>query len=174
MKKGRTIVAEREKAESDSERMQARKEQRKKQKKSTLIGVLILVVMGLIIYLIGSQLVKETNEPITEVPTYEIRAEVIDEDNQEKISARTQAYISVLEADLADLGYKVVKVVLPTGMSRTLYVDLDGQKWYYKVDIDRGTAETAEDIARMTKYLSEKKLTPGYVDVRVPGKAVFK
>lgn len=68
----------------------------------------------------------------------------------------------------------VTKVILPTGASRALYVDIEGQEAYYKVDIDRDAATTAEDIERMSRYLAEKDLHPEYVDVRVEGRAYYK
>ena len=50
MRRGRTIVAERERAESESERMQARRQAHRKKKRSMLVGVLFLVVIGLSAY----------------------------------------------------------------------------------------------------------------------------
>ena len=46
LKSGRTIVAERERAETESERMQARKLARRKHKTSILMTLLFLVICG--------------------------------------------------------------------------------------------------------------------------------
>lgn len=68
----------------------------------------------------------------------------------------------------------MTKVTLPTGMSRELYVDLEGRTEYYKVNLDRETAVTAEDIDRMVRYLEKNGVTPEYVDVRIEEKAYYK
>ena len=54
-----------------------------------------------------------------------------------------------------------------------LFRSTDASTTYFKVSLDRGTGVTAEDISRMLKYLQDRGLTPGYVDVRVEGKAYY-
>lgn len=174
MKLGRTIAAERERAESDSERMLARKKVHRKQRTSVIIVILMAIVLGLVFYVGVGELTEEIRPQEDEAVEVEILAQVIDEDNRGRISTRTRNYIAQLEKDLADLGYKVVKVTLPTGMRRELYVDLEGHAEYFKVNLDRGTAITAEDIDRMVRYLKKNALAPEYVDVRVDEKAYYK
>ncbi len=173
MRLGQTIVAEREHVESESERMQARKKAHRRQTTSILIVTLMLLILGLAFYL-GMKELAITPEIDVAENMYQIKAEIVDEDHRGQISSRVRMYIADLEQDLQDLGLRVTKVTLPTGTSRELYVDIDGQEAYYKVDIDRGAAVTAEDIERMTRYLKERGLHPGYVDVRVEGKAYYK
>ncbi len=175
MRAGQTIVAERERVESESERMQARKKVHRRQTTSILVVALMLLILGLAFYLGMKELAigPVTNvENVTE--SYQVKAEIVDEDRRGQISSRVQAYIADLEQDLQALGLTVKKVTLPTGMIRALYVDIEGQEAYYKVDIDRSAAVTAEDIERMTRYLAEKDLHPEYVDVRIEGKAYYK
>lgn len=175
MRAGQTIVAERERVESKSERMQARKKAHRRQTTSILVVALMLLILGLAFYLGMKELAigPVTNvENVTE--SYQVKAEIVDEDRRGQISSRVQAYIADLEQDLQALGLTVKKVTLPTGMIRALYVDIEGQEAYYKVDIDRSAAVTAEDIERMTRYLAEKDLHPEYVDVRIEGKAYYK
>lgn len=174
MNRGQTIVAEREYAESESERMQARKKLHRKRMRSVVVVALLLVILVLLLYMTGKGYVKEMS-PIksTNEVEYEVKAKIIDEDNRGQISTRMRTYIAQLERDLHDLGYTVTQVVLPTGTSRELYVDLEGQKTYLKVNLDRGTAVTAEDADRVLKYLKERDLQPTYVDVRVEGKAYY-
>lgn len=174
MKLGRTIVAERERAESDSERMLARKKAHRKQRTSVVIVVLLGVILALVLYVGVNELNKERRETMEGVAEVEIRAQVIDEDNRGQISTRTKAYIAQLEKDLEDLGYIVTKVTLPTGVSRELYVDLEGRTEYFKVNLDRETALTAEDIDRMVRYLEKNEVVPEYVDVRIEEKAYYK
>lgn len=174
VRRGQTIVAEREYAESDSERMRARKKAHRKKKTSIIIVGLMLAILGLLSYMWVEEFSEGQQESETGAEVYAIRAEVIDEDNRGQISARVKAYIAELELDLSNLGYTVVRVTLPTGTSRELYVDLEGNETYFKVNVDRGAGVSAEDIDRMVKYLAGKDLKPEYVDVRVDGKAYYK
>lgn len=175
MRLGQTIVAERERAESESARMQARKKAHRRQTTSILIVALMLAILGLVFYL-GMKEIWAPAE-LTNLETknvYQIKAEVVDEDHRNQISTRVQTYIAELEQDLQKLGLKVTKVVLPTGKSRELYVDIEGVEAYFKVNIDRGTAVSVEDMERMVRYLREQDLHPEYVDVRIEGKAYYK
>ena len=104
---------------------------------------------------------------------YKIVAQIIDEDNQGQISMRVKSYIAQLEQDFQDAGYRVAKVILPTGMSRELYVDLEGERNIIKVNTDRGSAVTVEDVERMIRYLDERDLHPEYVDVSGGGESVL-
>lgn len=176
MRLGQTIVAERERAESESERMQARKRVKRRQRTSAVIVVLMLVILGLVAYLGVKEMSCEYGGEGTESAAgeYEITAEIVDEDNRGQISMRVKEYVAQLEEDFRELGHKVTRVVLPTGTSRELYVDLEGREGYFKVNIDRDAAVSAEDAVRMLKYLDERDLHPEYVDVRVEGKAYYK
>lgn len=174
MQLGRTIVAERERAESDSERMRARKRAHQKRTTSVIVVLLMAAVLALVFYMGMKELTAKTEQVAAPETEVKIRCQVVDEDNRGKISVRTQIYIANLEEDLQNLGWIVKKVTLPTGMSRELYVDIEGQAGYFKVNLDRGTGVTAEDITRMMKYLSEHDLHPEYVDVRVEGKAYYR
>lgn len=175
MRRGQTIVAERERAESDSERMQERKRVKRKHTTSTVVAILLLAVIGLLAYTTGKNFLEEHGIGVQSQPEkYVLKAQVVDEDNRGQISTRIQDYMAQLEQDLADLGYTMTKVILPTGTSRELYVDLLGEETYLKVNIDRGTAVTAEDADRVLRYLKENDLHPAYVDVRVEGKAYYK
>ena len=174
MKLGQTIVAERERVESDSERMRARKTQRRKRGAAVVTGVLMVVILGVLLWLGARQLLDQPQDLAEVAEMYEIQAEIVDEDNTGRISERVRGYIGQLEQDLADLGYKVTRVTLPTGTSRELYVDLEGVEWFFKVTTDRDAAMTAEDMERMVRYLRERDLKSAYVDVRVEGKAFYK
>lgn len=175
MRRGQTIVAERERAESESERIQEHQRVKRRHTTSVVLAAAILVVLGLLMYLTGKNVVEQYEgngrEPQSE---YVVKAEIIDEDNRGQVSTRTKNYIAQLEQDFADLGYTVVQVILPTGMSRELYVDLKGEEVYFKVNTDRDTAVTVEDADRVLKYLKENDLHPSYVDVRVEGRAYYK
>lgn len=175
VKRGQTIVAERERAESDSERMLARKQLRQKRVRAVISACLMLSILGLLTYLGAKELAgmgKETD--LGKATEKKVTAEIVDESGRGQISSRMKDYIVQLEEDFRALGYTVTKVTLPVATSRELYVDLAGETTYFKVTMDRDAAVTAEDATRMMKYLREKDLHPEYVDVRVEGKAYYK
>lgn len=175
MKLGRTIAAERERIQSDSERMQARKKSHRRKMTSVIMVLLMITILGLMLYLGVKEMTEEINAPSDSDQTaLKIKAQIVDEDRRGQISSRTLNYIAQLEQDLSDLGLEIIKVTLPTGLSRALYVDLAGREGYFKVNLDRGTGVTAEDMARMIKYVDEKELHPEYIDVRVDGRAYYK
>lgn len=174
VRRGQTIVAQRERAESESERMLARKKVHQKHVVSVTIVLVLFVVIGGLIYAGVTSMVRDRVEMRVPGETYTITAEVVDESGGGQISARVKEYIGRIERDLTELGYKVTKVVLPAGLSRTLYIDLEGMTTYFKVSLDRGTAVTAEDMVRMVEYLRVHDLTPEYVDVRVERKAYYR
>ncbi len=177
LKSGRTIVAELEQAVPTSDRIEEHKKTERKHRFLAFLFVLMFAGVGIVGYLTISdfygKMLEERREAKSPL-TYDPEATIIDEDNRERISLRTKEYIGRMEQDLQDLGYKVEKVTLPTGLMRTLYVDVVGKTLYIKVNLDRDTAVTAEDAARMMEYLDARDLHPEYVDVRVEGKGYYK
>lgn len=171
---GQTIVAEREQAESESSRMQARRKAHRRRTTSIFVVALMLAILVLVGYLGFKEWAQVPIVDEETKSTYQIKAAIIDEDNRGKISGRVQTYVEQLEQNLQARGINLVRVTLPTGSSRALYVDIEGQSAYYKVDIDRGAGVTAEDIERIERFLREGDLHPTYVDVRVAGRAYYK
>lgn len=167
-------MAERERAESDSERLQERKKIQRKRRNSVIFAVLILAALGILAYTTGKNAFHEYEANKPQEEEYVLRAQIVDEDNRGKVSMRTKNYIMQLEQDFQDMGYTVTQVILPTGMSRELYVDLAGEEVYFKVNTDRDAAVTVEDAVRVLKYLKENEITPEYVDVRIEGRAYYK
>ncbi len=175
MKRGQTIVAERERVESDSERMRARKKLHRRHLWSVLSVLMMLGILGYLGYMTVREAIAEKTGKIEKPRTeYEVTVPVIDEDGKGQISARMKEYIGRLEKDFQDLGYTVRQVTLPTGTSRELFVDLVGKEAYFKVSMDRDSAVSAEDAVRMLRYLEERELKAEYVDVRLEGKAYFR
>lgn len=175
MKRGQTIAASREKLQSASERMQVREKQ--KRKKSLRLGIAIGLVAILVALIAAGwyNLAQSKQETTVTEEELEPTAEIVDEGGTNQISSRIKTYAAELESDLAELGYTVTRVTLPADSMRELYVDIDGQTVYFKVNSDRGTGVTAEDIDRMIRYLNTNSIVPAeYVDVRVEGKAVYK
>lgn len=179
LKAGRTIAEKREKLETSSERMEARKKGKKRQFWRVLLTVVgFLAVAGLIIWLIVGFL-NGTQEDLVEeiVIPYAPTIEVIDEDAAAggKITNRMNEYIGQAEADFRELGYKPIKAVIPTGMIREVNFYLEGISGYIKTTIDRGSGVSVEDADRMIRYLQGIGVGEfQYIDVRVEGKGYWK
>lgn len=176
LKSGRTIIAERDKLETASERMNARKKAKHKRLFSLFVVssiLLIAVFAGVIAF---RQLKKqyeptENNATVVATPTVEI----IDENGKNQITNRIKSYVVNLEQDFGALGYRITRITLPTGKSREIYIDLAGRPYYFKTTTNRNSAVVAEDADRMIRYLEGKGITPAeYVDVRIDEKAYYK
>lgn len=89
-------------------------------------------------------------------------------------SNRFLGFIGKVIAKSSGNGLSVAKVTIPTLTTRQVAVTLEGQETEYKLSVDRSAGDQVEDIARINKYLAANKLTPGYVDVRITGKAFYK
>ena len=172
MKRGQTIVAKRERQESASERMLARKKVRNKRILSVVVVVLILIILT-IFGVMGWQVLFKDKviDTKTEATTPEPTVEIVDEAGV-GVSGRIKEYIAWLEQDFKELGYTVTRVDLPRDKSRELLVSLDGYDGYIKMNIDRGAGVSVEDADRMIKYLNGGGFE--YIDVRVEGKGYYK
>lgn len=177
MKIGKTIVSEREKAISESERLENRRKEEKRKKLSIAIFFAVLtlvavVVAGFIINVMNQRKKDELPESYTKV--YKPTVEIIDEDGSGYITDKIKTAVGMLEEDFSEVGYKVTKAIVPTGTTREVDVYLEGIEPYFKIHIDRGTAESAEDAVRMIKYLEKNEKKAVYVDVRIAGRAYYK
>lgn len=175
IKRGQTIAAEREYAESESQRMQMRKQAKRKHRASVIVVLLLMVVLAALGYFTLQDVVRQEQDiAVEDDKEVAVTTEIVDEMGREQISERTKQYIAQIEQDFKDLGYTVTRVTLPMNSSREILIDLADQKPYFRVSLDRGTAVSAEDVVRMIKYLGQHKLTPTYADVRIEGKAYYK
>lgn len=182
MRIGRTIAQERERLESESERIAAREKAKNRQTVTILIFVLGATVIGILVMMglrslaeqpnFGLTGVTESSEEDSTASTSGVSAEVVDESGV-GVPRRTVEYIKLLEQDFSELGYKVSRVAIPAGKQREIDVYLEGVPYYFKINIDRGAAVSVEDAERMIRYLTEAGVTPGYVDVRVERKAFY-
>lgn len=175
MKRGQTISAEREKVESESERMLARKRQRRKNRTSVILVLMMLGVLGALAYTGARSVVEGAQQlPVLEGDKYDVLAEIVDETGRGQLSARMKQYIGRVEQDFRDEGRKVTRITLPAGTSRELYVDVADEVGYYKISMERDAAVSVEDAIRMRKYLQERGIEVEYIDVRVEGKGYYK
>lgn len=181
IKLGRTIAEKREKLETASERITARKaEERSKRFRivSITAGFIVGAVALVLLFLAFTS--DESSSPLrtTIAVPYSPTIEVVDEDSAStggKLTSRMSEYIGMLETDLRSLGLTPVKAVIPTNSVREVDIYLDGYTGFIKTLIDRGSGVTAEDTERMIRYLAGQGITDfAYIDVRIEGKAYWK
>lgn len=181
IKSGRTIASTRERPETSSERLEAKKKIKKRQ--TFRVGftvvffmVIAAIVITLVVVFLKSRAENEAETaPTTVVKTYKPTIEIINENTSTGITNRMSEYIGQLEADLRDLSLTPVKAVVPAGAIREVDIYLDGYTGFIKVTIDRGSGVTAEDTERMLRYLKEQGINEfQYIDVRIDGKAYWK
>lgn len=177
MKIGKTIISEREKVVSESERMLARKKAEKHKRFSiaiffAIIALVLVVIFGFAINFANERKKNVVPEHIGKeyVPTVEI----IDEDDSGYITDKIKSTVGMLEEDFQEYGYKVSRAIVPAGMTREVDVYLEGMETYFKIYIDRSTSEAVEDAVRMINYLEGKEIKARYVDVRIAGRAYYK
>lgn len=178
MRSGRTVAGEREKAVSDSERQRVRKATKGRKIRGILFVLIACAAIAFLTYLgVKSWLESyeiDTGELVKEDDYTLDGISVIDENGVE-ITGRIKKYIWQISGDLADLGYKLEKVVLPVGKIKEIDLYIAEFPGYIKVNSDRETAVSAEDIDRMVRYLSERGIEGvTYIDVRIAEKAYYK
>lgn len=69
---------------------------------------------------------------------------------------------------------EVADATLPPNTTREIDIKLKGRGYVIKTHTDRDPAAEVEDMQRVIGYLDQRKLTPVYIDVRVPGRAFYK
>ena len=181
IKSGRTIGERRERLETKSERLEARKKVKKRQNMRVFITVVsfLVIIAAIIFFVVKFLKQREANEvetaTTTVVKTYRPTIEVVDESHTNNITTRMSEYIGKAESDFKDVGLTPVKAVIPAGSIREVDFYFDGVSGFVKTTIDRGTAVTAEDAERMIRYLGSINVTEfTYIDVRIDGKAYWK
>ena len=177
MKLGRTIAGNRDSAESELARQQLlEKREKKKRVQLLLLGVVVVatVVLGVIIIQSAVKKVPATGQKKTETVKYIPTVSIIDEDGSNYITERTKQYVGLFEKDASESGLKIIKAIIPAGKAREVDLYFEGREEFYKCNLDRGTAETLEDVVRMIEYLKKRGLKVGYVDVRIEGRAYYK
>ena len=177
MKIGKTIASSREKAVSESERLALRKKEERRKKMSiviffVLLLLIIVIAAGIVMNMINERKRKEL--PAEFSKTYTPTVDIIDEDGTNYVTDKIKTTVGMLEEDFKALKLKVVKVVVPTKTTREIDVYLEGIEPYFKIHIDRNTAESAEDANRMIEFLKKNDKKAAYVDIRIAGRAYYK
>jgi hypothetical protein len=166
-----TIAAEREGAVSGSERLEERKRAGRRKVILGVFGIflgVLVVAVGIFVAASWSSGSEVIEREVSVRPTVVI----VDENGGSGgISGRVLEFVARLEEDVAENGLNVDHVVLPFAMLREIDVYVVGRGEYYKMIIDRSSAEQAEDMGRMARWLEENGVVPEYVDLRVRGRA---
>lgn len=89
-------------------------------------------------------------------------------------SNRFLGFVGRIVALAKDRGYTVTQAIIPVGTTRQLEVQLQEVNTHVRFSIDRPAGEQVEDMSRALQYLAKVGRAPGYVDVRVSGKAFYK
>jgi hypothetical protein len=163
----------------DAKRKRAKDQKKRQFKYISVISLFCLVGVVVVVFAINFTLKQKAEREARELEmaqmaTPEPTAPIIDENTGENISARVKSFVANLEEDLGAKEITIDRVVLPAQKAREIRVFIDGRSEYYKMSLDRGSAVQAEDLARMKHYLEEKGIEPGYVDLRVEGRAYYK
>lgn len=175
MRLGQTITAKREKTQTESERLLVHEKQKKRKMMNVVtLGVLLLAV-ALFLGVVVANLIEGSRKPQAQNEAkIEPTIQIVDESGTKTLTGRMKTYIGQLEQDLKDERQIPLKAVVPNEKMREIDIYLQGRKEYYKCNLDRGTAETAEDIARMRQFLEKHKIEPEYVDVRIEQQAYYR
>ena len=142
---------------------------------ATVVGVMLIVILIVVVvanYI--ANIVAEREAMIAPAPPLEPSTMIVDENLGENVSRRVKDFVARLEDDVALYSMRIDHVVLPLQKAREVDIYMEGRAEYYKMSLDRDSAVQAEDMHRMTLYLDQKELHPGYVDLRVEGKAYYK
>jgi hypothetical protein len=70
-------------------------------------------------------------------------------------------------------GHTVAQVVIPQNTTRQIELKLQDTAYPIKLSIDRPAGEQVEDMSRALGWLKSHNLNPGYLDVRVSGRAFY-
>jgi hypothetical protein len=89
-------------------------------------------------------------------------------------SNRFLGFVGRVIAKSSASGLSVQTVMIPSLTTRQIVLTLKGKTTQYKLSVDRSAGQQVEDIVHVDRYLTAKNAVPGYVDVRIAGKAFYK
>ncbi len=88
-------------------------------------------------------------------------------------SNRFLGFVGKVVAQSKVSGYTVSQAIIPQGTTRELEIKLKDVGPLVKLSVDRPVGDQVEDMSRALKYLASHGMNPGYIDVRVSGKAFY-
>ncbi len=89
-------------------------------------------------------------------------------------SGRFIRFLGQIVSGINTSGLVITKIIIPTGTTREVDLQLDQRRYLVKTHIDRDPAVQAQDVINAVRYLEGKGITPLYLDARVAGKAYYK
>lgn len=89
-------------------------------------------------------------------------------------SARLLSFVGRVVALSRAGEYTVTQAILPIGSTRQVEITLKDIRPYVKLTIDRAAGEQVEDMITVLEYLKERRTNAEYIDVRIPGRAVYR
>ena len=129
----------------------------------------------------GKQYYVDTNGVVFQDNYYDAPSvQIVDESGINPAAGTTVAgsrllgFLGKVVAQAQSRGYSVTQAILPVGMTRELDIQLNGIPTRIKLSTDRGAGEQVEDMDTALRYLTSKGQHPGYIDVRVSGRAAYK
>lgn len=174
----RILRVERERQETSLER-QRKQRWIKLRKISVVVAVATLAVIGChrLVQIWEKVMERKKQEKVLVAEEkYQPTVQIIDEQRiGTEISEHVKEIVGRLERDVRGVGLEIEKVVIPPKKVKELDVFLKGKTWLVRVNLDRGTAETAEDLGRMVKLFEEQGIkVKEYIDLRVAGRGYYK
>lgn len=88
-------------------------------------------------------------------------------------SNRLLGFVGRVVSDARKYNFTVTQATLPQDTTRQLDIRISESSSIIKFSIDRSAGEQVEDMSRALVYLQGKGRSPGYVDIRVSGKAFY-
>lgn len=175
---GQTMAGDAKKT-LEAKRKRERDQKKRKFKYASVVSAFCLIGIVILVFAINFTLKQKAEREARELEMAQMaepepKAKIIDENAGNNISTRVKEFVVNLESDLVSNGIFIDRVVLPAQKAREIRVFIEDRNEYYKMSLDRGSAVQAEDLVRMKRYLEEKGIQPGYVDLRVEGRAYYK
>jgi hypothetical protein len=90
------------------------------------------------------------------------------------VSNRFLSFVGQVVSASNAAGYTVTQAFLPVNTTRELDIYVEGNSTIVKLSIDRPAGEQIQDMDNAFKYFASKVQSPGYIDIRVSGKAFYK
>ena len=176
MRIGRTIGAEREKIQTESERTLYHEKIKRKKRISVAIYLMILAVIALgIVSIIVNLREKKAALPVEQTPTEVQPTVAIVDEAGVAVPRKVREFVGFLEQDLKEYNITLSRAVLPRNKTREVDVYVADFEGYFKLSLDRGAGVSVEDMDRILRFLKGQGIIGAeYVDLRVSGKAYYR
>lgn len=102
------------------------------------------------------------------------RSGVPAEAGQEVVNRRFLSFLGQSVALFRDSGLSVAEVVLPPSTVRQVEFKLQDREYIIKMTVDRPASAQVNQALKALKYVSEKGISPEYIDVRVDQRVFYR